>query len=560
MMFRSSDQAGEGARETTKPEHTKNPLVDFSARVPPEILGQIFHWDVAPDDCGGLREGSYQFLLVCRRWYNVAKATPELWSFWGNNLYHWSQRYQLSERSAPIDLAMSVLQFTKLPMDEALRSALEPLQNALNERVASNSIRSVYLCGFHVDEDILNIGSVVSLLASGGGGIQYRDSSIESVEIDSSRLDSISSFLTRYRFPKLWHLRLNGMTVDSEVWDHLRSYTGSLTSLTLGPLGGTLHQLLSVFGKNHQLRSLNLTGFCVGNNSDARCESRVSLPHLKRLALTADFRSTFRLLDLLDLPELRMMDFMRFVLSDCPDPEDLSRAVGRYMQGFLCQERFKNRLGIWVRGGSNYISFRVITKDTNSNSTLLSTGESRFQVFAQPPLDFWPDGTLHTFWQTVFVNLACHIPKGVVISFEGRYPLGAIGEAVATMSDIQELHLNFHYVPLSVGFMQLTPPANTKLFPSLRSLHLGGVIVSDKEHGWQPLVDYLHHRQTSGGQPLFLQITVSDCSDISWDEEKKIRELVEKLVILGRCREPAQSVRVPAVRPIRRRRSKGGRG
>jgi hypothetical protein len=523
-MFRSGDQDGEGAGDTTQLEHTGKPLVDFSARVPPEILGQIFYWDVAPDRLGGLQKGSYQFLFVCRYWYNVAKATPELWSFWGNNLYHWSQRYRRSKRSAPVDLAMDASR-PDLPVDEALRSTLKPMQIALNKRVASNSIRSVHLWGYVERENIINIGSIVSSLASGGGGIQYRDSSIESIEIVSADLD-ISSFLTRYHFPKLRHLHLNKITADLKVWDHLRSCTGSLTFLTLGHFGGTLHQLLSVLDKNNQLRSLTLTKFCVDDNSDARCESRVSLPHLKRLALSTNFRFTFRLLDLLDLPESRTMDFMELVLSDCPDSEDVSRAVGRYMQDFLSQDRFKNRLEILTSCHSYYALIRVFTKDTSSSSssTPLSTGELRFNVHVTRPLGPYYSGICHT----MLANLASHIPKGDVISFKGERHLGATWKVVAKMSNIQKLHLK--HVPLSVGFMQLTPPANTKLLPLLRSLHLEGVDI-DKRYGWRPLVDYLRHRQSSGGQRVFLRITVTERNNIGWAEERKIGKLVKTLDI-----------------------------
>jgi hypothetical protein len=519
-----SDQYGGGPGDTTQLEHTEKPLVDSSARVPPEILVQIFYLDAAPDERGGLRKGSYQFLFVCRHWYNIAKAAPELWSFWGNNLYHWSQRYQLSGRSAPVDLTMFECESDLgLPINKALRrSTLKPMQIALNERVASNSIRSIHLWGFVERENIINIGSIVSSLASGGGGIRYSDSSIESIEIVSTGLD-VSSFLTSYRFPQLRHLILGRMAVDSKILDHLSSCTGSLTSLSLGHLGGTLDQLLSVLDKNHQLRSLTLVRFHV-DDSDARCQSQVSLPHLKRLVLSADFHSTFRLLDQLDLPKSSTMDFMEFVLSDCPDSEDVSRSVGRYMQDFLSQDRFKGRLVIFASGFLSKASIHVSTKDTSSRSTLLPTGEPRFNVQVECP--FGPGYSGHR--NTMLVNLASYIPKGDVISFTGRSALGAMGEVVATMPNIQKLCLRS--VLLSVGFMKLTSPANTKLLPSLRCLILEEVDI-DRKHGWRPLLDYLRHRQTSGGQRLLLRIVLSDRNDIGRAEEREIRGLVEKLDI-----------------------------
>ena len=79
-------------------------LLNISTRIPPEILGPVFCWNAIPKEVfGGLRKGSYNFLLVCHHWFEVARSTPELWNLWGNTLEQWSQRYQGSG-SAPSTL------------------------------------------------------------------------------------------------------------------------------------------------------------------------------------------------------------------------------------------------------------------------------------------------------------------------------------------------------------------------------------------------------------------------------------------------------------------------
>ena len=78
-------QIEEGTGDTIQLKRTRNSLLNISTRVPPEILGSIFCWNVIPDGdyphFGGLRKGSYNFLLVCHHWFEVASHTPELWSF-----------------------------------------------------------------------------------------------------------------------------------------------------------------------------------------------------------------------------------------------------------------------------------------------------------------------------------------------------------------------------------------------------------------------------------------------------------------------------------------------
>lgn len=89
-------------------KRARNSLLNVSTHLPPEILGDVFLSNVIPDrDFSGLAEGSYDFLLVCHHWYNVALRPPELWSSWGNTIRDWSRRYARCG-SVPLDLVLSV--------------------------------------------------------------------------------------------------------------------------------------------------------------------------------------------------------------------------------------------------------------------------------------------------------------------------------------------------------------------------------------------------------------------------------------------------------------------
>jgi len=87
-------QIEEGLGDVIQLKRSRNSLLNISTRVPPELLGQVFRWNAIPaGDCGEVRRGSYNFLLVCHHWFEVASGTPELWAYWGNTLDLWSQRY-----------------------------------------------------------------------------------------------------------------------------------------------------------------------------------------------------------------------------------------------------------------------------------------------------------------------------------------------------------------------------------------------------------------------------------------------------------------------------------
>jgi hypothetical protein len=212
-------QIQEHERAIIQLKRVRNSLLNVSTRLPPEVLGSIFRWNVIPDgDFGGLSKGSYNFLLVCHHWFRVASATSGLWSFWGNSIEDWEHRHARC-RTAPLDLVLT--EYSEFPhLDDALREALQ-------DRATRDTIRRVHLAASSTE--LLN--SVIS-------SIIVKGEETQSISMGSFILRSapgsnvdISDFFSRYHFPKLHRLDLSDFSISS--WDLLRSRTTSLTTLSL---------------------------------------------------------------------------------------------------------------------------------------------------------------------------------------------------------------------------------------------------------------------------------------------------------------------------------------
>lgn len=104
--IRALDKQVRGLEETlAKFKCTWNSLLNVH-RLPPELLGKIFHQNVMlKGDFGGLEKRSHNFLFVCHHWFEVASHTPKLWSFWGNTPKDWARCYRGSATAA-LDLVL----------------------------------------------------------------------------------------------------------------------------------------------------------------------------------------------------------------------------------------------------------------------------------------------------------------------------------------------------------------------------------------------------------------------------------------------------------------------
>ena len=488
----------EGQGDVIKLKRTRNSLLNISTRVPPETLGSILAWTLvrkidhslnSPSHFDGLRKGSYNFLLVCHHWFQVASCTPELWSFWGNTLGDWKKRYHRSG-SAPLDL---VLDWGGGNVENLFKG---PLSDAVRSRVMQGSIRQVHLRAHNG----VTLAPIISSLTPDAEG--SRNENIESIVLRNvlyPHLD-VSSFFARSRLSRLRLLHLSGNILFSS-WGHLASGTTLLTTLSLSIVSfsprppPTTSQLLSILVSNPSLRELSMSRRVIPEDDDDGLTSQVPLCHLKKLDLRGDLRSVFRLLDRLSLPGTLDSTSLAVLNSTV---EDVSQIFGPYLRGYFRRDcRLQERLGIDYYTPTNCFSIRFNALDT-LHSGNPSQGESPSFVTLQ--------ADLHTLTPDVLDNLCLDLiafTQERVLCLNTDLPTNRMEDLLVAMPNIKTLHLS--RVALSKGFLQPNPDgprANTKLLPSLRSLHLENVTLSDND--WSHLTTYLAH-QTSDNQAISVQ-------------------------------------------------------
>jgi len=513
-------QIAEGRGDVVRLKRARNSLLNISTRVPPEILGYIFVLTFArvtghlhsPTHFDGLKKGSYNFLLVCHHWFEVAYRTPELWSFWGNTFQDWRKRHPRSG-TIPLDLVLDG------DRCEAGESFDGPLRDAVMGRVAQDTIRQVHLSS--ADGNILT--SIISSLTPNDEGGQ--NGNIESIILRNrgSPAVDVSKFFARSHLSKLSMLDLSG-NFQISSWDHLASRTTLLTTLSLEisefspSISITTSQLFSILSSNPNLRQLMLSDVALPSDDDGSTR-QVPLRDLNVLSLTGDFHRLFGLLRRLMLPET--LDSTFITGFDCTE-EDVSQILGPYIRNYFRRDaRFQDRLGICTFSSPSSISISV-------NAVCIHTDtpapKPPFIAFTVVLADIPPNPP-----NDLFTDLVALTPRDHVVSFNANtaYYTTQLGELFSMMPKIETLYLS--EVQVSKGFLQPNPDGphtDTKLLPSLRSLHLEDVTLKDND--WGHLTAYLAH-QTSDNQIISLEV-FGDSPHMSPEVVDVIKGLVEEFI------------------------------
>ena len=472
-------------------KRTRNSLLNVSTLLPPEILGSIFLWNVIPDgDFGGVLKGSYNFLLVCHHWFEVASCTPKLWCFWGNTVRDWSHRYA-RYRTAPLDLVLSTEEDGNHKLDDSLYDALQ-------DRAARDTIRRVHLSGF--DARLLN-SVIFSVVAEGEG---TRLNSVESFILENGGVlgvdVDVSGFFSRYRLPKLQHLRLSGSIAFP--WDLPESQTTSLTTLSLtisdqSPVP-TLSQLLSILSSNPNLQHLVLYHGSVPLADGDRSSSQTQLRHLKSFCLASDFRRVFGLLKRLELPE--KMDDLNLNLPNT-SPSDLSQTLGPYI-GDRARRRggSPDGLGLLVYSNPSNFYIRVGDAPKGNDPTRVDSVKWFITAYGFTNVELGEDT------EKLWFDIIGQIPQEEVTSLTTNLSLLHSVELCIQMCNLTCLRLSA--VDLSTWFIEpdIHEPHTFKdLLPGLDSISITNFILGGGD--WRPLTNFLSRRAAVGNPISLLRLT-----------------------------------------------------
>ena len=458
---------------------TRNSLLNISTLLPPEILGTIFHWNVIPEgDFGGLPKRSYNFLLVCRHWFEVASRTPGLWSFWGNSIKDWEHRH-IHHGTAPLDLAL----------DGPGRLSNQP-RDALRDRATRGAIRRI--CLRSPSAELLS--SVISAIATKGEGT--RSNSVESFKVvnhGGSFLVDISAFFSRYHLPKLRSLHLYRCQISS--WGLLKSQTSALTRLVLTtnqlPPDPTLSHLLSILSSSPLLRDLALyhspVFHAIGDDAPT---IRVQLRHLEQLRLTGDFLRVSTLLNLLEIPD--KMDNQTMVLYGC-SPLHLSQTIGPYLGDRVRRRGAVPGGGIGLFAEHRRGSFCLRARDTSAGEADWFTEVTAVMV-AQPE-DREAD--------RLGCDLIAHIPLEQVASLQTHLPILHWEELCVGMRNLTHLHL----VDINLPRWFIESHAQKELLRRLNHIVITRPTLRLGRCDWTPLTDFLFNRAAIGNRISSLKLT-----------------------------------------------------
>ena len=507
------EQIREQEKITAKLKRARNSLLKVS-KLPPEVLGNIFHLNVAlKEPFGGIEEGSYSILLVCHHWFDVASRTPELWAFWGNNLEDWEERHPNSSVGVPLDLVLDELTPTFGNFSESQRMALE-------NRAARDNIRRV-----HLQSDWSHrLTSIITSLTSPSGGL--RTNSLESLILSNEDSETVDvSFFAHSRLLKLRHLELVGCTIPS--WDHLTSQTTLLATLKLfcdnASPTPTTPQLLSILASNPHLQNLELTARAIPDDGDG-LSYQVPLHQLEELRLDGSVGQVFGLLRRLEYP--KNMDDLSLNLSRCAIG-DISQTIGPYIRDYLRRRgKSPNGLGLSL----SFCGFILFRAGDASRPCPSQSGRMAPFLYITISMD---QVHPHQVWEALTLDLIAHTPREEIVHFRACGTHATVEDLRVQMPNLETLEL--FRVPLYAAFptpdSMIGPDVQERFPPSLEHLSLEQLLANGCD--WVPLIAFLFRRVASGNQLDSLRI-VGPCH-MCWPVTQSVKAMVRKFDIDDGC-------------------------
>ena len=283
-------------RESTHLELPGNSLFDLSECLAPEILGHIFWWNVISGVSlsGRIARDTFNFLLVCRRWFGVATSTPSLWAFWGTSLreclafYRYSGDVPLYLNLVESNTSRDIREAGIVFQDPSVRRRIRDLHVHTSPKTLARILSSM-----STPQQSPVRSQIQSLMLTVGRPC---------ITELSQELPDITNFLDTHSLPDLRSLHLHGCVLR---WDSLIPQTSKLTRLFIHVRNEfkkpTVLQLITLFSRNRALEQISLSLEIVPTLDNPLPDSSASvfLPHLRRLAVYGNAAGHAQLLNLL---------------------------------------------------------------------------------------------------------------------------------------------------------------------------------------------------------------------------------------------------------------------
>jgi len=283
-------------QETIRLKHFRNPLPNLSVCLAPEILGHIFWWSVISgvNPSGRIAGNTFNFLLVCHYWYDVATSTPPIWAFWGTSV---RECVAFRRYSGAVPLYVNLVDVNT---NRDIREACGVLQDwSVLRRIRH----------LHVHSSPRALANILSFTSTPQPS--YIRSQIQSLKLTvegpwtterPEEFPDITNFLNIHSLPELQSLRLRGCNMR---WDSLIPQTSKLTHLLVHAhvksRKPTVLQLAALFAGNSALEDIDLSLEIASTPEDSLLDSSITvlLPHLRCLVVHGNAVGHTQLLNLL---------------------------------------------------------------------------------------------------------------------------------------------------------------------------------------------------------------------------------------------------------------------
>ncbi|KAF9643663.1 hypothetical protein BDM02DRAFT_3123093 [Thelephora ganbajun] len=494
-------------QEIIRLKRLRNSLLNISVCLAPEILGYIFWWGVVSGvgPGGRIAGGTFNFIFVCRYWFDVATSTPSLWAFWGTSLRECVAFHRYSG-SIPLYLNL---------VDPNSSRDIREASSVLQDWGVQRRIRHL-----HIHTSPRALTSILSFMSapqpsSARSQIRSLTLMVEGPWIAErpEELPDITNFLNTRSLPELQSLRLRGCNLR---WESLILQTSKLTRLFVHAHDKsrkpTVLQLAALFARNSALEEIDLSLEIASISEDSLPDPSISilLPHLRNLTVHGNAAGHTQLLNLLMFSnELKHVSTDLFLDGFVTD---VAAALTPFLPNLFLTSRPSNL--------TVHVVYALVGLSINVSRSGEQGDAEDFLMLRISSLDmnFW--GVAPTLPEEVAKRLPTANIKSLGIRRYSDVFRQDFRRLFQTVSAVQELRVTDSAINDIVQVLASPSPTEEgehTLLPHLHTFRLKDInFASDSHAGMVAHLGHLLEQRYNDGLPLS-KLSMAYCPHISWD-------------------------------------------